>query len=260
MRRLSLVSLVLLVAASAVSAGTRPPLKPLAQRCWETAWHRSQRDLAGRLASYRTQLRRGRSASIFRRGDPRRPLVALTFDDGPHPGYTPQILDVLRRAGAKATFFVVGEQAARYPELVRAIARDGHCLGNHTQHHRRLWRLSAQEVAAEVRACNVVLQAICGRPAKIFRPPGGRCDGTATEVIGSLGLVQTGWTLDTSDFREPGEDYIFRYTTSRMKPGAVVLMHDGAYQSLRVLPSAITRLQRGGYRFVTVEDLLRDRR
>jgi len=200
-----------------------------------------------------------RSGIVFRkllRGDPNRKEVALTFDDGPHPAYTPKLLDILDRYGVKATFFVVGMMARRYPKLVEEEAARGHVVGNHTYHHIDLTKVSDEQIADEIQRCDVVLRRILGRQPRFFRPPGGDYNARVAQISQSIGHTMVLWTDDPADYASPGEGVILERTLARVRNGGIILMHDGIQQTIDVLPAIITYLKSRGYRFVTVDEML----
>ena len=202
-------------------------------------------------------------------------VVALTFDDGPNPTFTPQILDVLDRHQVKATFFVLGENASAHPELVRRAAQAGHTLGNHTHSHCHLVRLNFREIVDELNRCKQVIQA-AGQTPQFLRPPFGEYDMHAVVVARTLGYQLVNWTLDTEDWRADDADQIVRQVLSNVQPGGIVLMHDGWPErpdtrsnthadllvrdrtpTVQALPGMITRLRVDGYRFVTLDELMK---
>ncbi|MGC8832801.1 MAG: polysaccharide deacetylase family protein [Armatimonadota bacterium] len=190
------------------------------------------------------------------RGDPTRKEIALTFDDGPHPAYTPKLLDILDRYGVKATFFVVGMMARRYPNLVKEEAAKGHVVGNHTYHHVDLTKLSEEEIADEIQRCDAVLKRILGKQPRYFRPPGGDYNAKIAQISQAMGHTMVLWTDDPGDYANPGEDVILERTLGRVRNGGIILMHDGIQQTIDVLPTIITYLRNKGYRFVTVDEML----
>jgi peptidoglycan-N-acetylglucosamine deacetylase len=189
-------------------------------------------------------------------GTAARKEVALTFDDGPHPEYTPKLLALLKQYDVKATFFVVGKMAERHPELVRAEVAAGHELGNHTYHHVNLTRLSAEEVAEELQACDDVLHKITGEHYTLFRPPGGDLRREVLAVADAMGYRTVLWTANSGDYRNAGGTVEKRRVYRRLERGGIILMHDGAQDTLKVLPEMIARLRAEGYRFVTVRELI----
>ncbi|MBC7804564.1 MAG: polysaccharide deacetylase family protein [Akkermansiaceae bacterium] len=215
--------------------------------------YRSVREV---LAQRKTDLERGLRQHIIVRGNPNRKQLALTFDDGPHPKYTPKILAILGRYNIKGTFFLVGKQAEKYPDLVRAEAAAGHNIGNHTYHHVSLPKIPQAYVADEIKACGDVLKNVLGRPAHLFRPPGGEYTPSVAEASEALGYTMVLWTDDPGDYASPGKGVILRRTLETASPGGIILMHDGIDQTIAVLPALIESLQAKGYQFVTVDDLI----
>ncbi len=156
-----------------------------------------------------------------------RPMVALTFDDGPHPDWTPRLLDVLDRHGAKATFFVVGEHVARYPEVMQRLHADGHALGNHGQRHVRFPLISAAERRRELRACAEAL-APYPQPRRLFRPPHMNQSLASRFVTWRLGYDVIACNRDATDWEHPTSEQMVR-ALSDLRAGDVVLLHDAIY-------------------------------
>ncbi len=174
--------------------------------------------------------------------------VALTFDDGPHPRWTPQILDVLARANASASFFLIGENAARHPEIVRRIARDGHCIGNHGWSHRSMNRLSSRELAEEIDRCQGTIATIIGKPPRFLRPPFGRRDYRTYQAARDRGLTPALWSLDSHDWLHADAARIAR-RLRRASAGDVVLLHDGRPNAAATVSAAtdlLAQLERRG--------------
>ncbi|MDJ0382560.1 polysaccharide deacetylase family protein [Streptomyces sp. G-G2] len=193
--------------------------------------------------------------------------LALTFDDGPSPIYTPQVLAVLRRYGVTATFFMLGVNAAKYPWVVRQVAEEGHVLGNHTWSHPALRTLTAAQVRDEIERTNDVLARTGpGGPPTLFRAPGGRFVPAALHVCADLGLRPISWSIDSADWTNPGVDRICDTVLSRAATGSIVLHHDGFLshsavpehqgladrtQTVAALRAYLPHLIDGGYRFTT---------
>lgn len=186
-----------------------------------------------------------------------RKVVALTFDDGPNPDATPLILDTLAQKKVRATFFVLGSHAERWPELVRRISHEGHQLGNHGYFHRKLQFKSPFYVSRDIR---LGIRAIkrAGAPApKYFRAPHGFRSPWTTPIASSYGERTVGWSLGVWDSDKPGVDEIVRRTLEGVSPGAIVLLHDGdgynpdgnRMQTAAALPLIIDRLKEEGYEF-----------
>ncbi|WP_229398893.1 polysaccharide deacetylase family protein [Micromonospora okii] len=155
--------------------------------------------------------------------------VALTFDDGPHPVWTPKLLAELRAAGAKATFCVVGTQVRKHPELVARIAREGHQLCNHSwRHDVDLGRRPAAQIRADLARTNQAIRdAVPGAKVPYYRQPGGRWTPQVVAAAKQLGMRSLHWTVDPQDWAKPTAKTITRRVTGAVRPGAVVLMHDG---------------------------------
>ena len=153
--------------------------------------------------------------------------LALTFDDGPHPAYTPDVLRVLRRHRVPATFFVIGENAAHHPDLVRDIAADGHLIANHSWSHPQLDLLSAARIRRELGATCDLLATLLGEPPRWARAPYGAWHRPSLEICAELGMEPLGWSIDTDDWRRPGTTAIATAVLHNAHPGAVVLAHDG---------------------------------
>ncbi|BDI29660.1 hypothetical protein CCAX7_17110 [Capsulimonas corticalis] len=208
-------------------------------------------------AQRETELNRGLSFSILTRGNPTRKQIALTFDDGPHPAYTPQLLKILKDNGVKATFFVVGEQAEKYPDLIKAEVAGGHAVGNHTYDHVSLIKIPQEYVATEIKACGEVLERILGKPVNLFRPPGGVYDRSVAETSEALGYKMILWTDDPGDYASPGSNLIETRTLDHVTNGGIILLHDGIQQTIDVLPQMLKYLKSKGYEFVTVEQMVK---
>ncbi|MDW5328616.1 polysaccharide deacetylase family protein, partial [Plantactinospora sp. KLBMP9567] len=154
--------------------------------------------------------------------------VALTFDDGPDPRYTPQTLDVLREHHVKATFCLVGQNALAHPELVRAIVADGHTLCNHSwTHDVKLGGRPAASIRADlVRTNEAIRAAVPDARIPYFRQPGGAWTASVVAVAGQLGMTSLHWAVDPQDWTRPGPGAIAARVTARVAPGAIVLLHD----------------------------------
>lgn len=186
--------------------------------------------------------------------------VALTFDDGPNPDATPVILDALGARGVKATFFVLGRHAERWPELVRRAASEGHTIGNHGYYHRKLHFKSPRYVRDDLtRGTRLIEQAGGGRPA-LFRAPHGFRSPWVNAIARSLGQRTVGWSLGVWDSDRPGVETIVDRTVSGARPGSILLLHDGdgydpsgdRMQTARAVPRIVDRLLAQGYRFDTI--------
>jgi peptidoglycan/xylan/chitin deacetylase (PgdA/CDA1 family) len=156
------------------------------------------------------------------------PAVALTFDDGPDPVYTAEILEVLSKYGALATFFVTGEHAELNRETVSEMLARGHCIGNHTSTHPRLPRISWPEKLREIDQCS---RAIGPTEYRLFRPTYGDYDYTTAIASALRGYRMIGWRVSIEDWRERDADLLAQRLTERVRPGDIVLLHDSLYPS-----------------------------
>ncbi|MCM0673934.1 polysaccharide deacetylase family protein [Micromonospora phytophila] len=175
--------------------------------------------------------------------------VALTFDDGPDPVWTPQVLDRLRAARVTATFCVVGTHARRHPQLIRRIVREGHQLCNHSWHHDMdLARRPVAEIRADLVRTNAAIRAaVPGAKVPFYRQPGGRWTPEVVTVAKRLGMRSLHWTVDPQDWGKPTAATITKRVHTAARPGAVVLLHDGGgnrAQTLAACPHLITDLKR----------------
>ncbi|MGK5443644.1 polysaccharide deacetylase family protein [Micromonospora sp. URMC 105] len=180
------------------------------------------------------------------------PEVALTFDDGPDPQYTPQVLEILREFGVRATFCVVGENVQAHPELVQAIVADGHTLCNHSwQHDVQLGRRSPATIRADLLRTNEAIhKAVPDAPVAWYRQPGGAWTYPVVSVAEELGMTPLHWNVDPSDWQAPGAAQIATLVAREAGPGSVVLLHDaggdrqGTVDALRrMLPDLTSRLR-----------------
>lgn len=179
--------------------------------------------------------------------------VALTFDDGPHPRYTQQLLDGLKERNVKVTFFIVGKNAAKYPEIVKNIAKDGHLIGNHTYNHVQLNTLSIEEQCIEVTKTNELLYNITGAYPEFIRPTFGEWD---KKLECSMDMIPVLWSVDTLDWTTENVDKIVKKGTKNIQDGDIILMHDYYDTSVTAALRIIDKLQSEGFEFVTVDDLI----
>jgi peptidoglycan/xylan/chitin deacetylase (PgdA/CDA1 family) len=203
-----------------------------------------------------TEALRGIHVDKVMHGPEDRREIALTFDDGPHPAFTMAILKILERNNINATFFVVGEKAEEYPDLVRAEVADGNSIGNHTYDHVSLVKIPTEYISTEIKACGDVIQEVTGKRPTLFRPPGGEYDKTVADDAALLGYKMILYTDDPGDYAEPGEQVIEDRTLDTIHDGGIILLHDGSTQTLAILQQLIQRLKDRGDRFVTVDQLL----
>lgn len=186
-------------------------------------------------------------------------LIALTFDDGPS-GLTGQLLDELKAHGMKATFFVVGNRAAKYPDVLRRMVREGHEIGDHTYDHVDLTKLTEPDIKKTLLDTSETIEAACGVAPVLMRPPGGNYNAEVKSVAAELGMRVIYWSVDTRDWQSRNVDSImtkaFQSGPYGIRDGAVVLMHDVYSSTISAAVRMMDRLQKEGYRTVTVSELL----
>jgi len=186
-------------------------------------------------------------------------VVALTFDDGPWPEHTAEILDILKEEEVPATFFMLGLRVKKEPEVARRIVAEGHDVGNHTYRHVDLTDVKPEIQRREIRGTNNVIRATTGVQPEWFRPPMGQVDSSAYREIKAAGLRPALWTVDPQDWRKNASaGAIAREVVSATKPGSVILLHDGGgnrSQTTKALPWIIHELHKRGYEFVLLGDL-----
>lgn len=186
------------------------------------------------------------------------PVVALTFDDGPDEDMTPKVLDVLRRHGVRATFFLVGEKAARNPEIVRQILNEGHLIGNHTWSHSPFFPTwSFTKVEKELAGTEKVVEEITGKRMKLFRPPFGVTNPVIGRAVRHKEYVAVGWSVRSLDTDlKCSREAVCRRVMDRMHNGAVVLLHDRLPEADRLLEMILQNLEKSGMRVVGTDELL----
>ena len=183
------------------------------------------------------------------------PVVYLTFDDGPHPTWTPQVLAVLARHGVTATFFVLGQNVTAFPELAVRLVDAGHDPENHTFDHASLDKVDRATFIAEVRDTDAAIHAAVGErvdPIACLRPPYGAFDEQTSVLAAELGKTLTLWNVDPQDWRRPGAEQIAEHLISHARPGAILLMHDGGgerSQTVEALETVLGELSARGYSF-----------
>jgi peptidoglycan/xylan/chitin deacetylase (PgdA/CDA1 family) len=179
--------------------------------------------------------------------------VFLTFDDGPHPEHTPQLLDMLRDLRVVATFFVIGREAAHWPEIVRRIASEGHAIGNHSFSHSQRSHLSAAQMLDEVRRTRDLLHKFVGTAPRLFRPPRGQMTALDLWNLWREGQTIALWNADPMDYSETSSEAIVAWFRNHpIRSGDVILLHDKEPHALRVLPELIKSIRRRGLNFATL--------
>jgi peptidoglycan/xylan/chitin deacetylase (PgdA/CDA1 family) len=188
------------------------------------------------------------------------PKVAITFDDGPNPASTPQILAILEAKKAKATFFILGKNGEAYPELLLQISQKGHEIGNHAYSHQRLTRLSPDGIKAEINRTEFIITNITGQKPLTVRPPDNAYNDDIIRIASELNYTFALWSIDTRDWTNtPASSIISK--ASAAQPGDIILLHDGVKPShtVEALPGLIDLLQGKGYQLVTLQELFHNK-
>jgi polysaccharide deacetylase family sporulation protein PdaB len=189
-------------------------------------------------------------------------LIAFTFDDGPDPKSTPQILDLLNKYQAKATFFVIGNRIDRFPEVVQREAAEGHEVANHTYNHIYFTRkINSSTISNEIVNTKKKITDVTGKTCRWFRPPGGFYDETIVNIARQNGytVILWSWHQDTRDWSSPGVKKIVNKVLDNARNGDIVLLHDnvrGSTQTIQALEKILPELSKRGFRMVTLSELM----
>lgn len=181
--------------------------------------------------------------------------IAITFDDGPHPNYTEQLLDGLKDREVKATFFVTGEHAELHPDIIKRMKEEGHLIGNHTYSHIQLTNSNREKFKAELIKTNEILEEITGEEVEYVRPPYGSWDKSFEKELNMFPVL---WSIDPLDWCSSNASGITDKIVRKAGENEIILMHDYYATSVTAALSAIDRLKSEGYTFVTVEEILFD--
>ncbi|PLS07100.1 polysaccharide deacetylase family protein [Neobacillus cucumis] len=192
-------------------------------------------------------------------------LVAITFDDGPHPIFTPEILDILSKYHAKATFFVAGNKVVRFPEVLKREVKEGHEIANHTFHHIYGHHISSSKLTSELEETDKVIKIFTGIKPSLYRPVGGVYNDVViqTAIKNRKEVVLWSWDQDSRDWTDPPASQICSTITKGIKPGNIILFHDwhgseftNKCSTVKALDTILNYLHKNGYKSVTVSELL----
>lgn len=209
-----------------------------------------------------------RSGTIYRvRTSQKR--VALTFDDGPSPIWTPKILDELKKTDVKATFFMIGHHVKVYPEVARRVVAEGHEIGNHGYAHTVILYYTPAEIEEEIKYTEYVIKDITGYTTKYFRPPKAWMPQAIKEKIKAMGYEAILWSLNSKDWVSFNHKLMVRYLVRHVKSGDIILFHDSGdvfkaeggdrLQTVLTIEPLVRELRTKGFEFVTIKELLDDR-
>lgn len=184
-------------------------------------------------------------------------VIAMTFDDGPHPKLTPKLLDMLKERGIKATFFVVGQNAEEYPDIMRRIVAEGHEVGNHSWSHPALTRLGSEGVRSQIERTNAAIEKATGKPPTLIRPPYGATTARLDKVFAdTFGLTVVIWSVDPLDWKYRNSARVTQKILEGASPGGIILAHDIHATTVAAMPATLDALKERGYKFATVSELI----
>ena len=185
--------------------------------------------------------------------------VALTFDDGPDPIFTPLILDKLKRYDVKATFFLLGVNIEKFPEIAKRISEEGHVIGNHTYNHPKLTQVSDEEYHHQIHKSDEIIQSLIGYKPKFFRPTYGAINENQVQWATEQGMMVTQWSIDTLDWQGLSAEIITQTVMRDALPGSIILQHNAPdvplQGSVDALDQIILGLKGKGARFVTLPEM-----
>lgn len=197
-------------------------------------------------------------------------IVALTFDDGPSPMWTPQILDQLKEAGIKATFFMLGKHVEQYPEVARRVAREGHEIESHGYDHKVMVYYKIDELKKEINNTEKIIRDVTGQTTRYFRPPKAWLTDAEKQKIKEMGYGIVLWSLNSKDWVTFHDKQITSYILRYIRAGDIILFHDSGgvfsteggnrMQTVKTIPRIARKLKEKGYRFVTISELLSSKR
>ncbi|NLS45508.1 MAG: polysaccharide deacetylase family protein [Firmicutes bacterium] len=201
---------------------------------------------------------------VIRRWNPETRKIALTFDDGPDDIYTPKILDILAEYNVRATFFLIGNSAEKYQNVVKRIWEEGHEIGNHTYHHSNLSKMMPWQILLDLKKARQVFADITGEDVLVVRPPYGALNPPAVEAIGNEGYNVFLWTVDSLDWWGLSKEEVIENVIPRVERGVIILHHSSGGPgedltgTINALPEIIETLQSQGYSFNTASEILEE--
>lgn len=182
--------------------------------------------------------------------------IAITFDAAWSAEDTDQLITILKKHNAKATIFAVGDWVEKNPQAVKKLHKNGHEMANHSDTHAAFSKISREEIKQEILNCNKKIEAITGVSTKLVRAPSGDYDNKSIEVAESLDMKMIQWDCDSLDYRGLSVDEIYSRITTKVQKGSIVLFHNGVENTPEALDKILTKLEKDGYEFVTVSELI----
>lgn len=248
MRKIALAILLMLITITGINIYNKDSEKEVSQTTFSTS-----------------DIKKEYEDIVIKKGNEDEKLIALTFDDGPDEDFSPQILDILKKYDAKATFFVVGEKVGWHPEIVKRAYSEGHEIGNHTFSHINVEKNSEYEVKNEIEKTQRIIKDTIGIEPVLFRPPYRAISKSMLDIIKSNNMKVVLWSdLDARDWSNPGVYNIVKTIEEKANSGSIVLLHDynsirnNKSQTIQALEQIIPEMKKRGYKFVTVSEIISD--
>lgn len=183
-------------------------------------------------------------------------VISLTFDCAWGAEDMDNILTTLKNENVKATFFVLGEWAEKYPDVIKKIVADGHDIANHSDTHPHITNLSEDEIKKEITNANKKIEEISGTKNILFRAPYGEYNDTVIKAATDLGYYTIQWNVDSLDWKNPGQEAIINRVVNKITPGSIILMHNGTQDTAKALPTLISKLKAEGYQFKPTSEFI----
>jgi peptidoglycan-N-acetylglucosamine deacetylase len=241
----------------ALAAQPAPPTKPALRAHSIEAAPKAVSPNAEKEATAKTPAPPKEPAITFNSVHVDGPYIAMTFDDGPSAALTPKLLDLLAAHHIKATFFVIGENVAEYPEIVARAAREGHEIANHSWSHPNLGKMSQENVRSQLQRTDDAIKSATGKSPTLLRPPYGSITEREKRWIhDEFGYHIILWDVDPLDWKRPGPAAVRNRILKETRPGSIVLSHDIHPGTVEAMPSTFDELEAKGFKFVTVSELL----
>lgn len=182
--------------------------------------------------------------------------IAITFDDGPHPEFTPKVLALLKKYNAKATFFCIGKNIETHPDLFKQLIEEGHTVGNHTYSHNNMFGFfSTKKVISELELTNTIVKKLTGLDMQLYRPAFGVTNPRIKKALQVVGLISVGWNKRSFDTTSINQKQILSRVTKNLKKGDVILLHDSSLKTVQVLEQLLLFLQHKKLEAVTIDSL-----
>lgn len=182
--------------------------------------------------------------------------ISLTFDSAWGAEDIDSILNTLKNENVKATFFVLGEWAEKYPDVIKRMSSEGHDIANHSDTHPHIASLSYEEIKKEIISANEIIERISGKKNDLFRAPYGEYNDNVIMAAEELGMYTIQWDVDSLDWKNPGKEAIINRVVEKCKNGSIILMHNGTEQTANALPEMIKKLKEKGFTFVPTSELI----